>query len=177
MQDQACAGLVMQVFGSGKLGYFKRSLVREAGPLEDTGRKSEVSSVKHELGLGRGGGLDAQVAEHGVRFPASKQHDGLCANVGTEQGGCPARTQRAGGDFGGEDARVGFVCFSRMLDGIGDVGRLGWRGLVDGWMLVLCSVDGCGGLGIVVFKASGARGPLRGRRRGCCWHCGQRTCL
>ena len=83
-------GSVEQVFGSGKLSNFKRSFVGEAGTLKDTGRESEVSSVKHELGGGRGGCLDAQVTEHGVGFPASKQHDGFCADIGTEKGGAAA---------------------------------------------------------------------------------------
>ena len=105
---------VKQVFVGGQLGDFNGSFVGEAGTLEDTGRESEVSSVKHELGVTGGGDLDAEAVEHGIGFPASKQHDGLRADVGTEQGGCAAQPQRAGSDFGGEDTRVGFVCSSHM---------------------------------------------------------------
>ena len=65
-QDWPVQRLVEQVFGGGELGDFKGSFVREAGALEDTGRECKVSSVKHELGVGRCGCLDAQVAEHGV---------------------------------------------------------------------------------------------------------------
>ena len=99
--------------------------------------------------------MDAEVAEHGIRFPVSKQHDGLCTNVGTEQGGGAARPQRLGGDFGGEDAGVNLVHASRMLDGVGDVGGLGRCGAVDGRVSVLCGVCVCGSLGVVVFEASG----------------------
>ena len=84
---------VAQVFGGGELGDLKRSFVGEAGMLEDTGRESKVSSVKHELGVGRGGGLDVQAAEHGNGLPAAKQHNGFCADIGTEQGGCAAQPQ------------------------------------------------------------------------------------
>ena len=133
MQDWPVQGLVEQVFGGGELGDFDGGFVREASALEDTGREGKVSSVEHELGVGRGGGLDAQVAEHGVGFQAAKQHDCLCADVGTEQGCGTAWAQGLGGDFGGEDAGVDFVHHGRMLDDVGDVGRFGWRGPVDGW--------------------------------------------
>ena len=83
-------------------------------------------------------------AEHGVGFPASKQHCGLCDDVGTEQGGCTAWLQRAGGDFGGKNANVGFVCFGWALDGVGDVCGLGWREPVDGQVVIADSVNGCG---------------------------------
>ena len=68
--------------------------------------------------------MDAQVTEHGVGFPAAKQHDGLGADVGTEQGGRAAWTQRTGGDLVGEDAGGGFVHLCRVLDGVGDAGGL-----------------------------------------------------
>ena len=45
---------VEQVFGGGKLGDFDGGFVREASALEDTGREGKVSSVEHELGVGRG---------------------------------------------------------------------------------------------------------------------------
>ena len=57
---------VEQVFGGGKLGDFKRSLIGEARTLQDTGCEGKVASIKHELGVGRGSGLDVQVSEHGV---------------------------------------------------------------------------------------------------------------
>ena len=90
---------VEQVFGGGELGDFNGSFIREAGALEDTGCKGKVSSVKHELGVGGGGCLDAQAAEHGVGFPVAQQHDSFCADVVTEEGGGPARAQRTGGDL------------------------------------------------------------------------------
>ena len=96
-----------------------------------------------------------QALEHGVAFPMAKQHDGFCADIGTEWGGRAVRSQGTGGDFCGEDARVGFMHFSRVLDRVGDACRLGRRGSVDGRVSVLCGVDGCGWLGVVVFKAPG----------------------
>ena len=66
MQDWAVPSLVEQVFVGGKLSHFNGRFVGEAGALEDTGSEGEVSSIKHELGVGRGGGLDAQASEHGV---------------------------------------------------------------------------------------------------------------
>ena len=93
MQDLPVQSLVKQVFGGGELGNFKRSFIGEAGMLKDTGGESEVASVKHELGVSGGGGLDAQVSEHGVGFPVAKQHDGFCANIGTEQGSGAAQPQ------------------------------------------------------------------------------------
>ena len=38
--------------------------------------------VEHSLGKPRGHGLDAEVAEHGIGFPAAKEHDGVLVNVG-----------------------------------------------------------------------------------------------
>ena len=48
------------------------------------GRKGEGAVVEHALGEGRGSCLDAEVTEHGVGFPAAKEHDGVCASVGAE---------------------------------------------------------------------------------------------
>ena len=123
--------------GGGKLSDFDGGFVGEVGALEDTGREGEVSSAKRELGMGRGGCLDAQVAERGVGLPAAKQRDGFCADIGTEQGGGTARTEGAGSDLFGEDTSVGFVNFSRVLDRVRDVGGLGRRGSVDGQVSVL----------------------------------------
>ena len=41
-----------------------------------------------------GGGLDAEVPKHGVRFPASKELDDVGVNASDEQGSSPARAQR-----------------------------------------------------------------------------------
>ena len=43
-----------------------RCLLRGAAALVDTGSEGEGAMVEHELGEGRGSGLDAEVAEHGV---------------------------------------------------------------------------------------------------------------
>ena len=93
MQDWAAQSLVEQVFVGGKLSHFNLRFIGEAGALEDTGSEGEVASIKHELGVGGGSCLDAQAAEHGVRFPSAKQHDCFCADVGTEQGGGAAWPQ------------------------------------------------------------------------------------
>ena len=81
--------------------------------------------------------MNAQVAEHGVGLLAAKQHDGFCADTGTEHDGGTARTEGAGSDLFGEDTSVGFVNFSRVLDRVRDVGGLGRRGSVDGQVSVL----------------------------------------
>ena len=45
--------------------------------------------------------------------------------------------------------------FSRVLDCIGDVGRLSRHGAVDGQVSVLCGVDGHSGESVIVFKVPG----------------------
>ena len=116
--------LVAQVSGSGEMANFKRGLVREAGTLEDTGREGKVSSVKHELGVGRGGCLDAQVAKHGVGLPAAKQHN--CFSV-------PALAQRrAVAPPGHKERAVTFL--ARML-------VLASCTLAACWMALVTQVD------------------------------------
>ena len=91
MRSCAVQRLGEQVFVGSEVGDFNGRFIGEAGALEDAGSEGKVSSIKHELGVGRGGCLDAQATEHGVGFPAAKQHDGFCADIGTENGSCAAR--------------------------------------------------------------------------------------
>ena len=81
--------------------------------------------VEHGLGEGRGCCLDAQVPEHGVRFPAAKEHDGICAGVGTEEGGGSARPKRAGREERGGDAGLVFEGGSGVAESVGDEGAFG----------------------------------------------------
>ena len=69
--------------------------------------------------------MDTQVAEHGVGLPAAKQHDGLSAYIGTEEGGRSARAEGACSDLSREDAGARFVQAGGVLEGVGDVGRFG----------------------------------------------------
>ena len=65
-------------------------------PSCTSGRCEGVGTmVEHELGtvVGMGSGLDAQVAEHGLGFPKSKELDGVRVHSGTEQGCGPTRPQ------------------------------------------------------------------------------------
>lgn len=49
--------------------------------------------------------LDAQVAEHGVGFPASKELDGVLVNPGAEEGSGSAGAEAAGRQKGGVNAQ------------------------------------------------------------------------
>ena len=111
--------------------------------------------VEHELGVGRGCGLDAQVAEHCVRLPASQQHDGIRAHIGTEQGGGPAWPE-------GFSAYVLGVDAGRLLNGGGGVtesildvfGRSGLPAVVGGMKVVVKMEWGFGG-GAPLLEAVG----------------------
>ena len=52
------------------------------------GSERVVPIVQHLLGQAHsmGSGLDAQIPEHGVRFPAAEQHDDVFVDASTEQG-------------------------------------------------------------------------------------------
>ena len=66
--------------------------------------------VEHSLrvSVGVGGGLDAQVSEHSVRLPATKELDSVRIYAGAEEGSGAAGSQRAGADESGRDAGGGF---------------------------------------------------------------------
>lgn len=81
-----------------------------------------AAAVEHLLGEPLSGGLDAQVAEHGIRLPATKQLDVILVNAGTEQGGGSTRAKGASTEehegnpserleaLGGETKSVGDDC-------------------------------------------------------------------
>ena len=82
--------------------------------------------VQHALGEvgGNGVGLDAEVAEHGIRFPVAKELDGVLVNASTQEGRGTARAEAAGTQEDWVD--TGFVLDKSggMAEGIGDNRRL-----------------------------------------------------
>ena len=64
--------------------------------------------VEHELRVLLCCCLDAKVAKHGVRLPASKQLDGVCTDVGAEESCGSPRAQRACRQQGVRDTSRGF---------------------------------------------------------------------
>ena len=85
--------------------------------------KPVVPMVQHVLGIsvGDGGGLDAEVAEHGIGLPAAKEADGVGVNVGTEEGGGASWPEGTGGDLIGGDPGLMFDHLGGMAKGVGDV--------------------------------------------------------
>ena len=67
------------------------------GSGEPTGGKGVGAVVEHALGEmgGLGVSLDAEESEHGITFPVPEEADGIRINVGTEEGGGPARAKGA----------------------------------------------------------------------------------
>ena len=59
--------------------------------------ESEGAVLQHLLGIVAcvGRCLDAEAAEHGVRFRATEEHDGVLVTVGAKEGGGAARSQGA----------------------------------------------------------------------------------
>ena len=80
--------------GFGGYGGFMRARVVEG----------EGAVVQHELGIVTGSCLDAQVPEHGVRFPATEEHDGVRADVSAKEGGGSAGAEGACAEKGGVNA-------------------------------------------------------------------------
>ena len=62
----------------------RRGLLGQATEGIGAGGKGKGPIIQHELGIVVGGGLNPQVAEHGVGFPASKELDGVFVNPSTE---------------------------------------------------------------------------------------------
>ena len=60
------------------------ALFGEPGIVEDLRGKRVRAVVEHELRkvVGNGGGLDVQVAEHGIRELAAKELDGVAVDSG-----------------------------------------------------------------------------------------------
>ena len=149
-------GLVVEELGGGEERRNSRgSLDRESPGGIGAGCKGVGPMVEHELGVGRGCCLDAQVAEHCVRFPAPQQHDGIGAHIGTEQGGGPAGPE-------GLSAYVLGVDAGRLLNGGGGMpesildvlGRSGLPALVGGMKVVVMMEWGFGG-GAPLLEAVG----------------------
>ena len=119
---EVLAGAVGKVIGVSDGQDGRRGLPREASAFEGAGGEGEIPSVKHALREGGGCGLDTKVAEHGIRLPAAKQHDGLGADIGTEESSGSAGAEGASGDLGREDASAQFLLAGSVLEGVGDAG-------------------------------------------------------
>ena len=65
--------------------------------------------------------MDSEVAEHGVRFPAAQEFDGVGVHAGTEQSGGAAGAEAAGTEQSGVNAGLGPECASTCTEGCGDV--------------------------------------------------------
>ena len=75
------------------MGGDRRSgLLGEAPGFKVGGHEGVGAVVEHALGelLGVDGVLDPEVPEHGVRFPAAEEHDGIAVDVAP-----PGRRERA----------------------------------------------------------------------------------
>ena len=89
------------------VGHAGRGLFGEAVRLGmDSRGEGVVAMVEHALRkvAALDGGLNAEVAEHGVRFPAAEELDGVRIDAGAEEGGGPTWSERAGADQLGVDA-------------------------------------------------------------------------
>ena len=128
-------------------GYGGRRLHREATGSVRAGCEGVRAVVEHELGELGSSCLYAEVAEHCVRFPAAKQHDGVGASVGTEQGRSPAGSKRASRD----ELRVNA---SHVLDGAGSVA---WGVGDEGWSRIVPSL---GSFVVVPVDGSPRRGAM-----------------
>jgi hypothetical protein len=82
-------------------------------------------------------GLDAEIAQHGIRFPAAKEHDGVLVDIGTEQGCSSARAERTGADELGIDAGAAVAGNGGMAQGIGDESRFDGGPVVDTGVVVV----------------------------------------
>ena len=100
-------------------------LLGEATGLEVSRDEGEGAVVEHTLGelMGVDGGLDPEVPEHSVRFPAAEEHDGVTINVGAEEGGGTAWSEGPGGEFLVGDPGGGFECFGGVAEAVSDVFR------------------------------------------------------
>ena len=130
-------------------------LVGEAPGFKVGGHKAVGAVVEHALGelLGVDGGLDLEVPEHGVRFPAAEEHDGIAVDVGTEEGRGPAGAEGAGRHLGMVDAGDGFDGLGGMPKGIGDVGGFDVVPFVVVRMRVVMVVERRGGRRARLFEA------------------------
>ena len=72
-------------------------LFGEASIVKDLWGEGVRAVVEHELRevVGNGGGLDAQVAKHGIREPVAEKLDGVAVDAGAEESGGTARAEGA----------------------------------------------------------------------------------
>ena len=72
-------------------------LFGEASVVEGLWGEGSRAVVEHELRevVGNGGGLDAQVAKHGIREPSAEKLDGVAVDASAEESGGTARAERA----------------------------------------------------------------------------------
>ena len=92
------SGLVsVELFVREESSYGWGSLLRSPTVLVGSGVKCEVAAVEHSLRVvvGVSGGLDSEVAEHGVGLPSAEELDGVGVDIGAEQGSGPAGSERA----------------------------------------------------------------------------------
>ena len=95
---------------------------------------------------GVGVGLNAQVAEHGVRFPAADEFDDVGFDPGAEEGRGAAGPEAACAEESGVDACLGAEQRSGVAERIGDEGRFYEAG---GVRRVVVGVDRSGGASAV----------------------------
>jgi hypothetical protein len=93
--------------------------------LEGSRGEGEAAVLQHELGhvvvVGVSG--DAEVLQHGVRFPAPKQLDDVGVDACTQEGGGAAWTEAAGTDESWVDSCVDLQVRGSQAKGSGDGGR------------------------------------------------------
>ena len=68
-----------------------RSLKRRLLKAEGLRVESVGTVGEHALGEASREGLDAKIAEHGIRLPAAQKHDDIAVDIGTEEGGGATR--------------------------------------------------------------------------------------
>ena len=98
---------------------------RHVGPgMVDARSESEGAVVEHQLGEigGVDMGLDAEVAEHRIGFPAAEELDPGRVNVGAHEGGSAAGTERAGAEQFPVDAGSPLETLGTVSEAVGDDG-------------------------------------------------------
>ena len=79
-----------------------RSFIGQAISSKSLGMECVGTMVQHLLGIVelQGGSLDAEVAEHGVRFPSAQELDGILVNAGAQKSCGATGTKGSGTDEG-----------------------------------------------------------------------------
>jgi hypothetical protein len=94
-------------------------------------------------------GLDADVAQHGIGFPATKEHDGVLVDIGAEQSGDSTWAERAGTDELGVDAGASVAGVGGMAQGVDDESWFDGGPVVDTGVVVVEHVEWSGWCGVV----------------------------